>query len=38
MLTAYRNFMNRVNDGLGVPTVDLHHKFGADHVQAIAKP
>jgi len=37
VLTAYRNFMNRVNDGLGVPTGDLHQKFGADHVRAIAE-
>jgi hypothetical protein len=37
LLTAYRNFMNRVNDGLGVPAGDLQHKFGADHVRAIAE-
>jgi alkylhydroperoxidase family enzyme len=37
VLTAYRNFMNRVNDGLGVPAGDLQHKFGADHVRAIAE-
>jgi uncharacterized peroxidase-related enzyme len=37
VLTAYRNFMNRVNDGLGVPTADLHRKFGLDHVRAITE-
>lgn len=37
LLTAYRNFMNRVNDGLGVPAGDLQDKFGADHVRAIAE-
>ena len=35
LLTAYRNFMNRVNDGLGVSTDRLVGRFGADHVRAI---
>lgn len=36
LLTAYRNFMNRVNDGLGVTTERLAGRFGAAHVAAIA--
>ena len=35
LLTAYRNFMNRVNDGLGVGTDRLVGRFGVDHVRAI---
>lgn len=34
MLTAYRNFMNRVNDGLGVPTDRLRGRFGDDFYEA----
>jgi uncharacterized peroxidase-related enzyme len=37
LLTAYRNFMNRINDGLGVTTDRLRGRFGADHVDAIAR-
>jgi len=36
VLTAYRNFMNRVNDGLGVTTERLRNRFGQDLVDAIA--
>ncbi|MGQ0804401.1 MAG: peroxidase-related enzyme [Actinomycetota bacterium] len=36
LLTAYRNFMNRVNDGLGVATDRLRGRFGPEHVEAIA--
>jgi uncharacterized peroxidase-related enzyme len=35
MLTAYRNFMNRVNDGLGVSTERLRGRFGDSLVDAI---
>lgn len=35
LLTAYRNFMNRVNDGLGVPVERLRAKFGDDLVDII---
>lgn len=34
MLTAYRNFMNRVNDGLGVPPDRLRGRFGDDFYDA----
>ncbi|MGH9025293.1 MAG: peroxidase-related enzyme [Acidimicrobiia bacterium] len=37
LLAAYRNFMNRVNDGLGVTTERLRGRFGADLVEAIAQ-
>jgi uncharacterized peroxidase-related enzyme len=37
LLTAYRNFMNRINDGLGVSTDRLRGRFGPEHVDAIAK-
>jgi uncharacterized peroxidase-related enzyme len=37
MLTAYRNFMNRVNDGLGVPTDRLRKRFGDSLVDAVAR-
>jgi uncharacterized peroxidase-related enzyme len=30
LLTAYRNFINRVNDGLGVSTAKLRDRFGED--------
>jgi uncharacterized peroxidase-related enzyme len=36
LLTAYRNFMNRVNDGLGVPTDRLRQRFGDSLVDAVA--
>jgi uncharacterized peroxidase-related enzyme len=36
LLTAYRNFMNRVNDGLGVGTERLRGRFGSDLIDAIA--
>ncbi len=35
LLTAYRNFMNRVNDGLGVTTERLRDRFGSDFVDAV---
>jgi uncharacterized peroxidase-related enzyme len=35
LLTAYRNFMNRVNDGLGVPVERLRGRFGSDFVDAV---
>jgi uncharacterized peroxidase-related enzyme len=34
LLTAYRNFMNRVNDGLGVPLEHLRGRFGDAVVDA----
>lgn len=37
LLTAYRNFMNRVNDGLGAATDRLRARFGAELVEAIAR-
>jgi uncharacterized peroxidase-related enzyme len=36
LLTAYRNFMNRVNDGLGVPLERLRGRFGDAVVDATA--
>ena len=36
VLTAYRNFMNRVNDGLGVTTERLRARFGDQLVDEIA--
>jgi uncharacterized peroxidase-related enzyme len=36
LLSAYRNFMNRVNDGLGVIPERLGTRFGQDLVDAIA--
>ena len=36
LLTAYRNFMNRVNDGLGVGTERLRDRFGPGLIDAIA--
>jgi len=35
LLTAYRNFMNRINDGLGVTTERLRGRFGDSLVDAI---
>lgn len=35
MVTAYRNFMNRVNDGLGVPVDRLRGRFGDTIVDAV---
>jgi len=35
LLTAYRNFMNRINDGLGISTELLNDRFGDDLVAAI---
>jgi len=35
LLTAYRNFMNRINDGLGISTELLNDRFGDDLVEAI---
>jgi len=37
LLAAYRNFMNRVNDGLGVGTERLRDRFGSDLIDAIAR-
>jgi uncharacterized peroxidase-related enzyme len=37
LLVAYRNFMNRVNDGLGVTTERLRGRFGTTHVDAIGR-
>ena len=37
VLAAYRNFMNRVNDGLGVTAERLRGRFGDAHVEAIAR-
>jgi uncharacterized peroxidase-related enzyme len=37
VLTAYRNFMNRVNDGLGTATDRLRARFGTEFVEAIAR-
>lgn len=37
LLTAYRNFMNRINDGLGVSTDALRDRFGNNIVDAIAR-
>lgn len=34
LLTAYRNFMNRVNDGLGVPVDRLRGRFGDEFFDA----
>jgi uncharacterized peroxidase-related enzyme len=36
LLTAYRNFINRVNDGLGVSTDKLRDRFGDEIVDRIA--
>lgn len=36
LVTAYRNFINRVNDGLGVSTEKLRDRFGADIADRIA--
>ena len=36
LLTAYRNFVNRVNDGLGVSTDKLRARFGDEIVDRIA--
>jgi uncharacterized peroxidase-related enzyme len=36
LLTAYRNFINRVNDGLGVSTEKLRDRFGGELVDEIA--
>jgi uncharacterized peroxidase-related enzyme len=36
LLTAYRNFINRVNDGLGVSTEKLRGRFGDELVDDIA--
>lgn len=35
LLTAYRNFMNRVNDALGVPLDRLRGRFGDEWVESI---
>ena len=37
LLAAYRNFLNRIHDGLGVSTQRLVDRFGQDIVSAIAK-
>lgn len=36
LVTAYRNFINRVNDGLGVSTDKLRGRFGDELVDRIA--
>lgn len=36
LLAAYRNFLNRIHDGLGVSTQRLVDRFGQDVVSAIA--
>jgi uncharacterized peroxidase-related enzyme len=36
LLAAYRNFLNRIHDGLGVSTQRLVDRFGDDLVSAIA--
>jgi uncharacterized peroxidase-related enzyme len=36
LATAYRNFINRVNDGLGVSTEKLRDRFGTDIADRIA--
>jgi uncharacterized peroxidase-related enzyme len=36
LVTAYRNFINRVNDGLGVSTDKLRTRFGDEIVDRIA--
>ncbi len=36
LVTAYRNFINRVNDGLGVSTEKLRERFGTDIADRIA--
>ena len=36
LVAAYRNFINRVNDGLGVSTDKLRDRFGADIADRIA--
>lgn len=36
LVTAYRNFINRVNDGLGVSTEKLRDRFGDELVDDIA--
>lgn len=36
LITAYRNFINRVNDGLGVSTEKLRDRFGTDIADRIA--
>jgi uncharacterized peroxidase-related enzyme len=36
LVTAYRNFINRVNDGLGVSTEKLRRRFGDEIVDRIA--
>lgn len=36
LVTAYRNFINRVNDGLGVSTDKLRGRFGDDLADEIA--
>ena len=36
LVTAYRNFINRVNDGLGVSTDKLRTRFGSDVADRIA--
>jgi uncharacterized peroxidase-related enzyme len=36
LLAAYRNFLNRIHDGLGVSTQRLVDRFGQDIVTAIA--
>jgi uncharacterized peroxidase-related enzyme len=37
LLAAYRNFLNRIHDGLGVSTQRLVDRFGQDIVSAIAE-
>jgi len=37
LLSAYRNFMNRVNDGFGVPSAELRQRFGDGMVQVEAR-